>query len=203
MDTGSFMRATCEFTVPNASNPAVMVWDFYVSSATGTFDLTGSGLDITDALIARHYTPMSSVISNGVTMTKISLRSYTDAADGYDRFGELWTGTNPNVMLPPFNTFSIQLVRNNYLMRNGRKAYPGPTVDSVATGGVVASSIRTGIGDITDVWATTSMTVESDVDIAFANVIVREPATPLTNPTVWSYIFGYGVVKFGTQNTRK
>lgn len=204
MQNGDFMRATVEFTVPNASNPAVMVWDYRVTVATVDFNLIDVGEEITDALIARQYEPLSGYLHPSAVITHIALRAFEFPTDGYDRYGSIWQGTAGGVMLPPFITYSIQLTRNNYAMRNGRKAFPGAIVAAVGTGGLMASSVVAAFEVVTDAWAETSMVVEiDDLDLAFEPVIVRVPTTPDTNPTVFSIIPSYGSVKFGTQNSRK
>lgn len=204
MDTNDFLRITAEFTVPNSSNPAVMVWDYRVISATAPFDLTGSGEEITDAFIARHYVPMQNYVSNTVVLNHVSIRAFADVADGYDEFGVLWTGGGSGNMLPPFVTTSIQLTRSNYAMRNGRKAYPGVMTSTLVGGGIMNPVAVADIAAITAVWLSEGMAVEGEgSDIVLQNYIVRVPATEGVNPTVFSTIASYGAAKYGTQNSRK
>jgi hypothetical protein len=203
MNGGDFMRATCEFTLSNASNPCIMVWDFQLDELNNPIDLTIEGADIVTALIARHYTPLAGALSNQLTMTAVSLRNFADLTDGFDVNGVLFVGSQTGPMLPPFVTLAIELLKGNFTMKNGRKAYPGPVVADVDQDGTVDSAVVASIADTTDIWATTSMVVEGSVDMTFYNRIVRVPVTPGINPTVFSNIIGYGQAYFGTQNTRK
>jgi hypothetical protein len=203
MDGGDFLRATVEMTIPNASNPCLMVWDFQLDPTNDPIDLTDMGLDIVDALIARCYTPLLGRMTSQLTGIGVSLRNLGDITDGFDASGVLFTGSNPSAMLPPFITYSIELLKGNFAMRNGRKAYPGATVDNCDSDGLVTDSAQAAFADVTDVWASTAMVVEGTVDATFFPRIIRVPATPNTNPTVFSNIIGYGLVKFGSQNTRK
>jgi hypothetical protein len=204
MDVGDFLKATFHFTVNGIVDGAIIVWDHECTQATGPFDLTGDGPSITEALIARYLTPFTAMTSDNVSLGSISLRNYADVTDGYDEFGPGWAGTGMQPMLPPFVTFSIQLTRANYAMRNGRKAYPGPQITQVDANGALNTATVDAIAAITDVWASQSMAVEgSMVDMTFDTRIVRDPTTPGVNPTVFSRVNGYGLAKFGTQNTRK
>lgn len=203
MDVGNFVRATVSFQLLNASNPVVMVWDWECTQATGSWDLTGEGLLIAEALIERHYTPLTTIFSTAAQMTGISLRAWEFPADGFDLIGALWAGTNTAKMLPPFVTLAMQLTRQNYAMRNGRKAYPGPCIDILDTDGEVLPSIVESIAVYQDAWATTDMFIEGSVDFTLSPRIIRVPTAANTDPTVYSRISAYGPVYFGTQNTRK
>lgn len=203
MNGGDFMRAICEMTISNASNPCLMVWDFQLDELNDPIDLTIEGPDIVAALIARHYTPLAGALSNQLTLTGMSLRNFADDTDGYDASAVLFVGTQTGPMLPPFVTLAIELLKGNFAMRNGRKAYPGPTVSDVDQDGTVDSSVVASIATTTAGWASTAMVVEGSVDMTFYNRIVRVPTLPNTNPTVYSNIIGYGPAYFGSQNTRK
>lgn len=203
MDGGDFLKATFEFNLANASNPCVMVWDWQLDELNDPIDLTISGADIVEAMIARCYTPFAGRLSNQLTMTSVSLRNYADLTDGYDRSGVLFVGTDPTAMLPPFVTFSVELLKGNFTMRSGRKAYPGPTITSLDADGLVTEAAQEAFTAVTDVWADESLFVEGMPDMTFYPRIVRKPLTPGINPSVFSNIIGYGLVKFGSQNTRK
>jgi hypothetical protein len=204
MILNDFMRITCDMTMAASSGPVVMVWDFQCIATTAPFDLTGQGEVIVEAFLARHYTPIQALISQTVVMNHIAIRAWADPSDGYDVNGTLWSGTSNALMLPAANTFSIQMTRANYAMRNGRKAYPGPTVSAIGTPGVVSSAVVSAFETLTTAWRETTMVVEGlGADMTFQNRIIRVPTTEGVNPTVWSNIASYGAVKFGTQNSRK
>lgn len=204
MDTGNFFRVTCEFTVPNASNPCIMVWDYRVLSTDVPIVLSLNGSDIVDAFILRYYTPLAAQIASVVVMTGISIRAWEFPADGYDESGVIFTGTNANAMLPPANTLAIRLVRTNFLMRNGRKAFPGGNGIQITGSGGMAPATIAAFDAVTDAWATTDWVPEIDgVDAVFGDVIVRVPTAPDTDPTVFSSNITYGPVYWGTQNSRK
>lgn len=204
MILNDFLRATCEFSSPTGSDPFVMVWDWRVTALDNPITLSLDGPEIVDAIIARYYTPVQSLISNQIVMTHIALRAWNYPSDGYDEFGSLWVGTNAGALLPPANTFAIQLVRSNYAMRNGRKAYPGPHAGALAADGSVAVATRNAFKTVTDGWAATSMEVEfSGADASFTEVVIRRNPIPDTNPTMFYQVQSYGTVYFGTQNSRK
>lgn len=204
MILNDFMRATCEFSSPTGSDPFVMVWDWRVTALDNPITLSLDGPEIVDAIIARYYVPLEGLISSQITLNHVALRSWAYPSDGYDEFGSLWVGTNANSMLPPANTLAIQLTRSNYAMRNGRKAYPGPTIGLVATDGSLTTAARNSVTTVTDGWAATTMDVEfSGADASFTEVVIRKPVTPDINPTVFFQVQSYGTAYFGTQNSRK
>lgn len=205
MDLNDFLRVTCQFTVAGASNPVVMVWDFQTIAASSNYTLEFIGPDFVDAFIARYYYPLRLYLSSRCHLTQVGLRSWIDPTDGYDAVGELWQGESAAAMLPPFVTMGIRLVRNNYAMRNGRKAFPGSTVEQLASDGSYNSSVASAINVITAAWESTDFSVEvGDLDLTFAERIIRVPSGPISeNPVVWSRINAYGTPYFGSQNSRK
>lgn len=204
MDVNQFVRVTVDFQVPGASNPCVMVWDYRLEVASGPVLLSAIGQDFCDAFVPRYYTALGNIVHPTVVMNHIALRSWSTPSDGYDKFGSLWAGTGGGQMMPPFVTTAVQLTRSNYLMRNGRKAYPGACTTNIGDGGKIATATQTYISVATDAWVETDFSVESDFgNLVFNDVIVRVPTTPDTEPTVFSQIPSYGLGYFGTQNSRK
>lgn len=204
MELNDFMRVTCTFNVASASNPVIMVWDYQAIASSGSFPLSLTGPDIVDAFVARYYYPLRLYLSSRAHLVQVSLRAWADPSDGYDAVGDLWQGESPAAMLPPFVTTAIRLVRANFLMRNGRKAFPGGTVEQLTADGGYNASVAAAIDAITGVWASTDFLVESgDYDITFADRIIRVPTAENENPSVWSAINAYGTPYWGSQNTRK
>jgi len=198
-----FMRVVVQFDVPGASNPAIMRFDFQLTSTTDPFVLAEEGPNIRDTFIARYFIPLESVISNGVVMTQLDLRAFAHPDDGYTAVGSLWQGDNAFNMLPPANTLAFRLARNNFTMRNGRKAFPGPTSNELGPGGRISTAAADALAIITTVWTDEPMLVEgTGTDMVFSERIVREPTTEGVNPTVWSTV-SWGRAYFGTQNSRK
>lgn len=204
MIENDFLRVTCDFYIPGASNPGVMVWDFELISPTGPQFVIDFGADFVAAFIPRYYTPIATYVKADVILNHISLRPYAYLSDGFDLGGDLFHGSNSGAMLPPFVTYSLPLTRANYAMRSGRKAYPGCVVAAVSTIGTPSGEVQGAFTTMTNAWATTDFVVESDFEeLIFDERIVRVPSTSGINPTVWSRITGYGPMKFGTQNSRK
>lgn len=204
MDTGNFMRVTTQFDVASASNPVVMVWDFQLVATDEPVALIEVGEDITTAFISRYLIPLEPFLSNKVTLTQVDIRAWAFPADGYVQLGALWQGNNADAMLPPFVAVSFRLARQNFAMRNGRKAFPGACITHAASNGTFNASVADALALITEVWTDTPFLVESDVsDMTFEERIVRVPSTADTDPTVWSVIGSFGRAYFGSQNSRK
>lgn len=204
MLVNDFLRVTCQFDVPHASNPCVNVWDFKLESTDNPITLSADGPAFVESFIDRYYIPIANQISSQVTMTQISLRAWATPDDGYDQVGIIFVGAGAGVMLPPANTMAIRLVRSNYAMRNGRKAFPGPVTGMLNADGTMTDAVKASVNTVTAAWLATDFTVEfSGADAIFGEYIVRVPTTSGTNPTVVSFVSGYGTPYFGTQNSRK
>lgn len=204
MIANDFMRVTCYFEVNSIPDAAVMVWDYRCAATDNPITLTLDGSYIASSFIDRYYAPFAAYLSNRVHMTQISIRSWQYPSDGYDAVGALWQGESNALMLPPANTVAFRLVRSNYSMRNGRKAFPGGTVEQLSAGGIFNPSVASALAAITDVWADTSWNVEfPGGEAEFGEYVVRVPTTPDTNPTVFYPINAYGTAYWGTQNSRK
>lgn len=204
MDIGDFIRVTMEWTLPSGSNPALNVWDFEVTAATNPFDLTTEGAYIVNAIVSTRYIPLNAYIADAASVTAASVRGWSDPADGYDTAGSLYTGGADSAMLPPFVTTSIEMIRDNFVMRNGRKAIPAPHVAMVDINGQMSSAVVLAIEAVTTDWAENDIVVAGDTsEFTLSARIIRLPTVVATNPTVFSRISGYGNAKFGTQNGRK
>lgn len=204
MDVGDFLRITCEFTLPGASNPAINVWDFEVTQSTNPFDLTLEGVGIISELITVRYATISDYMSDLCVMTGASIRAFGDPTDGYDSAGILFEGTGLSGMMPPFVSLSLEMIRSNYAMRNGRKAIPGVVLTAAAVDGSFDETARGEIAGITAAWASNDIFIEGDAsDFTLSARIVRAGTSMAVVPTVTSPVVGYGLAKFGTQNGRK
>jgi hypothetical protein len=202
MLTGDYLKVTTQWEVPNASNPCENVWYFECESVSNPTSLAVGGDVIVDAFIARYVTPLMAYTNNDVHLRQVDLRSLTDLTDGYTAAGDLAVGEVAGVLLPPFVTYSVRLVRYNLSTNNGRKAFVGAPVGAVSPGGVLSDGYRNGINTIMNAWSTTDFVVEGP-DYAFTERIVRLSGTPGTLPTRSNYIRDYVLTGFGTQNTRK
>lgn len=205
MIVGDYLRAIVSMAAPNLSDGAKMVWDWELSAVELPLTLSLAGSEIVDAIIARYYVPVASVISNKCVITQIELRSYSYPEDGFIAAGTLWTGGSSNGLMPPANTLAVQLVRSNFTMRNGRKAYPGGTPYSVDPNGGVEPGAVAVFKTATDAWGTTSMEVELSEGngATFDEVVIRAPIS-YNDPVVLAQrITEYSDVYWGTQNSRK
>lgn len=203
MNVADFLRAVVQFDMEGASNPVIVRMDFQLTATSEPFVLTDEGDDIVLALIARYFIPLENYLSNNVTMTQVDLRAFAHPTDGHTSIGSLWQGNNATAMLPPFVALSFRLARNNFAMRNGRKAFPGPCVDAVGLDGDVSGTAKASLALVTAVWDDTPMLVEGvSTDMTFEERIIREPTVDGVNPTIWSTLT-WGTAYFGSQNSRK
>ena len=204
MIVDDFMRGIVTFAAPNLSDGAKMVWDWQLVESDLPVTLSLDGEAIVDAILARYYTPVQGALSNQLVITQVELRSYTHPSDGYIAAGTLWTGGNPGSLMPPANTMAIQLIRTDFTMRNGRKAYPGGVAGSVSTtGGVLAATVAS-FRTVSDGWGSTPMTVEFDEGGAtFGEVVIAAPISYDLPVLKYQPIFEYSDVYWGTQNSRK
>lgn len=205
MDTGSFMRATVYGNMPNTSNPVINAWDFRCLSASDANGLSAIGEAITAAFLARYYAPFVGVISNQFGISKVTLREYANPLSGYDEEGLLFVGANNGILLPTFCTFSVKMIRTNFGMKNGRKAYSGVTVAALNGDSAINDATRATFATVFAGWATTTFIVEADeADYSFEEVVVRKPTAPNTDPTMWYPVQNFSLNRFcGSQNTRK
>lgn len=205
MNIGDVLRATVSFAAPNLKDGAKMVWDWELSQIELPLTLSLAGEEIVDAIIDRYYVPVASVISNKCTITQIELRAYGFPEDGYIAAGTLWTGGNSNGLMPPANTFALQLIRSNFTMRNGRKAYPGATPYAVNPNGGVESGTVATFKTATDAWGSTSMEVELSEGngATFDEVVIRAPESYADPVVLMQRVTEYSDVYWGTQNSRK
>lgn len=205
MIVGDFLRATVTMAAPNLKDGAKMVWDWELTQTENPITLLLDGEAIVDAIIARYYTPIRDAINTACVITQVELRSYGYPEDGFIAAGTLWTGNTNAVLLPPANTLALQLIRSNFSMRNGRKAYPGATISDVGAGGVPNADAVALFKTATDAWGSTSMEVEFAVDAGatFDEVVITAPLS-YDDPVVRSQrVTEYSEVYFGTQNSRK
>lgn len=204
MGPEDFLRATLQFDVAGASNPVIMTFDWQCVGATDAFALADEGDDISLAIVARYLIPLEDYLSNDVTLTQIDLRAWAFPADGWTQVGALWQGNNADLMLPPFVTMAFRLARQNFNMRNGRKAFPGTCTTHVGANGKFNTSVADSLAVITAVWSEEPMLVEGvAVDMTFEERIIRMPTVDGVNPSVWSPVAAWGRAYFGSQNSRK
>lgn len=204
MNVNNFFRITVEFSSPTGSDPLINVWDYRVLSTDNPIILTLHGLEIVESFVTRYYTPLSSTISTQTPITSVSIRAWTTPEDGFDSLTGFDVGSATAALMPPANTLAFRLVRTNFAMRNGRKAMPGATAVSLASNGGVTPATVSLFSTVTDAWAGTDWVPEiSGVDAVFGDVIIRVPTIPNTDPTVFSTNITYGIVYWGTQNSRK
>lgn len=204
MNSGDFMRATVIGAIEGASNPVINTWDFRLISLTEAGTLQEAGEEIVDAFLIRYYSPLLPQMSSYYTLNEVQLRIYGNSVEGYNGVNLDQNGGAAGAMCPPFVTYSVELQRSNFAMRNGRKAYPAVPTSVITANGQLTTEVQNAFDTVFDGWETTDFLIEADGnDIIFEEVIVRKPPTPNTVPTVYSRISGYTLEKFGTQNSRK
>lgn len=204
MFTGDFMRVTVIGTIEGASNPVINTWDYRCVLASDANALQNVGEYIAESFYARYYEPLMPQISSYYSLNEIQLRVYGDAEEGYDWVNLPYVGGASGAMCPPFVTYSVELQRANFTMRNGRKAYPGVPTSVVVENGQLSGAVELAFATVFTAWETTPWLAEAgEADFEFEHIIVRKPATPNAIPTTFSRITGYALEKFGTQNSRK
>jgi len=204
MIVNDFFRITVSQTSPTASAPIINTWDFRLLSTDNPLILSLHGPELVDSFITRYYQPLGAAISNQTPITGVTVRAYSHPEDGYDQLTGYAIGTNTAALMPPANTLAIRLVRTNFSMRNGRKAFAGATTNALSNTGGIATTTATLFATVTEGWQTTDWVPEiTGVDAVIGDVVVRVPTTPDTNPTVFSTNITYGAVYWGTQNSRK
>lgn len=204
MNINDFMRVTAYFRINGVSDAAVMVWDYRLIGADSPATLITTGSFIASSFIERYYTPFTSLFSNRCEMTQISIRAWATPTDGYDVVGNLWSGSGSTGMMPLTVTLALRLVRSNFSMRNGRKAYPAVLTSLALADASVDPAVVTSVNETTEEWATTSWFVEAgENELQFGEYVVREPASDGVNPTVFYPVLSYSSPYFGTQNTRR
>jgi len=205
MFIGDFLRATVSLAAPNLSDGAKMVWDWELTAVELPLVLSLAGEEIVDAIIARYYAPFGLFLSNQLTITQIELRAYDYPSDGYIAAGTLWQGSNTSALLPPANAMALQLIRSDFTMRNGRKAYPGAVTQFVSAQGGVTAALVTEVAVVTNGWGDTSMEVELSEGngATFDEVVIKAPTSYELPVTKSQRITEYSAVYWGTQNSRK
>lgn len=205
MIVGDFMRAIVSMAAPNLSDGAKMVWDWQLVAVELPVTLSTAGEEIVDAIIARYYEPLADLLSTSLVITQVEIRAYGYAADGYIAAGTLWSGNSTVALLPPANALAIQLIRSNFTMRNGRKAYPGATVINLGQNGDVSTTGKNLVATVTDGWASTPMNVELSEGngATFGEVVITAPVS-YDDPVIRSQaVLEYSAAYWGTQNSRK
>lgn len=202
MNTGDYMQVKVFWDLPNASLPAINVWNFLCDSATTPSVLQVVGGDIVDAFVERYLTPMAAINPTNVSVAKIELRKYGSLTEMYTATGILYTGSGGASMLPPFLTYNIELVRFDPSTRNGRISWPGVATSTCTADGVLQPAVKTFINDVGQGWADTEFVVEGP-DYVFSHMIARLDHGLLNVPSHAVTVAGYSCNGFGTQNTRK
>lgn len=204
MNVNDFFRITAYFRINGIPDAAVMVWDYRLLAADDPPVLSLVGPYIAASFVERYYTPFNTLFSNRCVMSQISIRSWAQPSDGYDAVGSLWAGTGSTGMMPLTVTLALRLVRSNFTMRNGRKAYPAVLTSLALPDSSIDPAVVDSVNDTTDIWASTSWFVEADAnELQIGEYVVREPAVEGVNPTVFYPILNYSAPYFGTQNTRR
>lgn len=205
MFVGDYLRAVVSFAAPNLKDGAKMVWDWELTQVELPLVLSLAGEEIVDAIIARYYAPLVSILSSQLTITQIELRAYDYPEDGYIAAGTLWQGTATGALMPPANALAIQLIRTNFTLRNGRKAYPGAISGTVGANGTVEAGAVNAFRTATNAWGTTSMEVELSVGngATFDEVVIKAPVSYALPVVTAQRVTEYSDVYWGTQNSRK
>lgn len=204
MIVGDYLRAIVSLAAPNLNDGAKMVWDWELTASELPITLSLDGADIVQAIIDRYYVPVQNALSTTLIITQVELRSYTHPGDGYLAAGTLWAGTNAGNLMPPANAMSIQMLRSDFTMHNGRKAYPGGVSSSVDGIGGVTGGTKAVFATATDAWGSTSMEVEfMETGATFDEVVIRAPKSYELPVIKAQRVSEYTDVYWGTQNSRK
>lgn len=180
------------------------VFDFQCIAASDANALQNIGPSIVPAMLQQIYEPIKGWISAMVMVNHVSLRDPAMPQEGYDWLGSYFPGEVSGTPLPPFVTYSVELQRSNYAIRNGRKGIPGPVIAALDANGDLNSTARSFITNALATWID-GFNVETGggAEYTFALRIAREPEGPEQDPSVWSNVSGVACRKFGTQNSRK
>jgi hypothetical protein len=200
---GDFIRITALGTLLGATNPVINVWDYEVLTLTAPVGLQEIGDEIASAFVARYYTPLAGVISNKYSLTGLSMRTYGKPFEGWDGADAYFIGGITGTMMPPFVSYSIMRLRNNFSMKPGRKAFAGVPTYAITENGTVLPAYEAIFSNVFDAWESTDFAVElNDGDLVLADRLIRNADLQVV-PTVRSGVSGYQVKGFGSQNGRK
>jgi len=204
MNVNDFIRATVHFRINNVPDAALMTWDFRVDAIDDPTSLFVTGSYIASSFISRYYDPFVSLLSSRCVMSEIQLRSWASPTDGYDAVGDLWQGTGTTGMMPLTNTFALRLVRSDFSLRNGRKAYPAVLCSLALADASMDPAVIDSVHDTTEGWTSDAWVVEAGANaIQLGEYVIRKPTGFGSNPTVFHPVLAYSDPYFGTQNTRR
>jgi len=201
--TGSFLKLDLKMSLTAASNPVINSWVFHCLDAEETNSLQNIGLYIFQQFLEKYYVPLAAYFTSDLRCTGASIRDLSNPADGFDIATDFGMGSTPGTMCPPFVTYSIQMQRARYDIRNGRKGLPAVPVGNLNAFGQIVPSIKTAMQTALSTAWEGDFNVEAGAAVyTFEDVIARIPPAG-GNPTVWSHVSSYAVRGLGSQNSRK
>lgn len=203
MDVGSYMHATVTGQLADAGTEWINTWTFYCSAATDFNALQNIGSYIVPSLLETFYGPLEGTLSQYCAATSVALREYGNAASGYDWAGLAILGTYAGQPYPAFVTANIELVRDNYAFKNGRKGIAGLAAIHTGNNGKMLPASQAAISDLVEGWADEWHVEAGEAEYTFVARIVHNPSDTDTVPTAFSDVRQAVCRGLGSQNTRK
>lgn len=203
MNTGSYMQAVVNGHLNDSGSPWTNTWTFYCTAASDPNGLQNIGLYIVPSLLETFYLPLQGTLSQYCAVTDVSLREYGNTASGYDWAGHAVLGTYGGQPYPAFVTMSVELVRDNYAFKNGRKGIAGLASIHTGNNGRMLPASRASLQDLIEGWADEWHVEAGAADYTFVLRIVHDPSNIEVAPTAFSDVLSVAVRGLGSQNTRK
>lgn len=203
MDTGKFMRVVVEGYLYDVSQTWINTWTLRCIESSDANALQNIGSYIVPAFLEWFYGPLEPFFSNQAWVNKVSLREYGNLESGYDWSGAYQLATTPAQTLPAFVTYSVQIGRNSYAFKPGRKGLPGAQTNRMGNDGRMINADKGLMNTVLENWAET-LNVEAGAALyEFAYVLVKNASDIDAVPPLWTSVTSAKVNGFGTQNTRK
>lgn len=203
MNTGDYMRVVVSGQLGDASSTWKNTWTLYCLDASDFNALQNIGAWIVPAFLEFYYAPLNGLISQYCAVTGVELREYGDPSGGYDWNGLYPIGTGGGVPEPNFVTASIQLVRDNYAFKSGRKGIPGLVPGQQGQNGKMTNASKQQWTDNVVGW-TGQLNVEAEAAVySFVLRIVHNPSNIDVVPTAFSRVVAAVCKGYGSQNSRK
>lgn len=203
MDTGSFMRVVVEGYLYDPGQTWINTWTLRCQESSDANALQNIGSYIVPAFFLHFYDPLRVFFSNQAVATKVTLREYGNEESGYDWVGSYPLNSTPGQTLPNFVTYSVQVGRNSYAFRPGRKGLPGALTGRMGLDGRMIPADRGLMNTQLENWVETMNVEAGAATYEFGYVLVKNATDIDVVPTVWTQVTSAQVNGFGTQNTRK